>query len=148
MERSIVFTCGHKRAVQLPDVMAEEAATSLALFLSRTLCLRCRAVHRAQIVNQLQESLGLLPLKAPDPRQQALAEQVRLVVLLQSLPQQGHPCSDHVLLSLRTLIHARLDAAFWIERRAILWERERLPFVLADLHQEATLHTLQQKVLS
>ena len=143
MERSVMFACGDRRVVQLPDVMTEEAADDLATFLSRTLCVRCRIVQRTHIVTHLQESLGLLPLTAPDPRQQAIAEQVRVVVVLGCLPEQGHPSYESVLDSLRALIHVRLDAAFWIERRAVLWERQRVPFVLADLQYEAALLTIE-----
>jgi hypothetical protein len=139
MERLVVFACRHRFPVPLPHAITEKDADELAVFLSRMRCMYCQQSQRYHNALHLQQRLDLFPLTASDPCHRAMAEQVRAEIVRSCLPEQESPGFAVSLAALRLLVHARLDADFWIERRAVLWDPQRVPLVLADLQCEATL---------
>ena len=139
MELLVVFACRHRLPVSLPHTMTEEAINEFAMFLSRMRCMYCQQSQRYHNALRLQQRLDLFPVTASDPCHRAMAEQVRAEVVRRCVPTQESPGFAASLAAVRLLVHARLDAAFWIERRAVLWDPQRVPLVLADLQCEATL---------
>lgn len=135
----LAFACGHHRRVSLPAALAPEGREIMLRLLRGSSCAACRIEQRRLFARRLNAVFGLHPLQG-DPEQVGIAEDVRAYVLQMFAPSPLAVSVEQdrqALAQVIAVLNRRLDAAFWVERRSVLWEKSAryLEEVLASLLQ-------------
>lgn len=127
------FVCGHTKVLDMLPTTSEEVKQSTLELLERSYCAACHRLQRQSKALKLRDAFGLVPLEGFDALQKGLAEEVRIHLLEMLYPSLG----AEALPALVVVLNLRIDTAFWIERREILWStnKQRMVTVLLDLLQ-------------
>ncbi len=138
-EYLVTYACGsdnnhHTRVVSFPGSMSPEAVEEMLRVLSRSWCPACHRQQRQQQARRYSRRLGLLPLSGSDADQLGLAEEVRARLLQDFISSQT---KLQALATLISLVNRCLDPDFWIEHRMILWDRQLVGEMVADLQARA-----------
>ena len=131
--RMVQFACGHTRMLDMLPTTSEQVKQTTLSLLERSYCAACHRLQRQAFALQLRDAFGLVPLAGSDALQTGLAEEVRIHLLEMLSPA----LAAEALPALVAVLNLRTDAAFWLERRSVLWStnKQLIGTVLLDLLQ-------------
>lgn len=132
---TVTYACGtgaspHTRIIYLPGSASVVTVEETLKLLSKSWCPACHRGQRQRDARHYSHAFGLTPLASSNSHQLALAEIVRASFLELFVTSQADTEAIAILIS---LINRCVEADFWIEHRAILWDRRRIGDILIDL---------------